>query len=59
MRGGTSEGPFFLHSDLPADPAERDALLIEIMGSGHPLQIDGIGGGNRARADDLRAAHAD
>jgi hypothetical protein len=46
MRGGTSKGPFFLASDLPADPASRDALLIEIMGSGHPLQIDGIGGGN-------------
>lgn len=46
MRGGTSKGPFFLRSDLPADPAQRDALLIEIMGSGHPLEIDGIGGGN-------------
>lgn len=46
MRGGTSKGPFFLRSDLPADPAQRDALLLEIMGSGHPLQIDGLGGGN-------------
>ncbi|MBH0239056.1 4-oxalomesaconate tautomerase [Methylobrevis albus] len=46
MRGGTSKGPFFLSRDLPADPATRDAMLIEIMGSGHPLQIDGIGGGN-------------
>jgi len=46
MRGGTSKGPFFLSRDLPADPVERDRLLLEIMGSGHPLQIDGIGGGN-------------
>ena len=46
MRGGTSKGPFFLASDLPSDPAARDELLIEIMGSGHPLQIDGVGGGN-------------
>ncbi|MEL5879158.1 4-oxalomesaconate tautomerase [Cereibacter sphaeroides] len=46
MRGGTSRGPFFLASDLPADRAERDRLLISAMGSGHPLQIDGIGGGN-------------
>ncbi len=46
MRGGTSKGPFFLSRDLPADPIERDRLLVEIMGSGHPLQIDGIGGGN-------------
>jgi 2-methylaconitate cis-trans-isomerase PrpF len=46
MRGGTSKGPFFLARDLPLDPAQRDALLIEVMGSGHPLEIDGIGGGN-------------
>lgn len=46
MRGGTSKGPFFLNSDLPADPIERDRVLLSIMGSGHPLQIDGIGGGN-------------
>jgi 2-methylaconitate cis-trans-isomerase PrpF len=46
MRGGTSKGPFFLSSDLPADPQLRDEMLIEIMGAGHPLQIDGIGGGN-------------
>ena len=46
MRGGTSKGPFFLASDLPMDIAERDRLLLEVMGSGHPLQIDGIGGGN-------------
>jgi 2-methylaconitate cis-trans-isomerase PrpF len=46
MRGGTSRGPFFLTRDLPADPEARDAALIAVMGSGHPLQIDGIGGGN-------------
>jgi 2-methylaconitate cis-trans-isomerase PrpF len=46
MRGGTSRGPFFLASDLPADQAQKDAALLSIMGSGHPLQIDGIGGGN-------------
>jgi len=45
-RGGTSRGPFFLASDLPADPRERDAVLIAAMGSGHALQIDGLGGGN-------------
>lgn len=46
MRGGTSRGPFFLASDLPGNREERDAALLSIMGSGHPLQIDGIGGGN-------------
>lgn len=46
MRGGTSRGPFFLASDLPALPAERDALLLSVMGAGNDLGIDGIGGGN-------------
>jgi len=46
MRGGTSKGLYFLASDLPDQPAERDALLLAIMGSGHPLQIDGLGGAN-------------
>jgi 4-oxalomesaconate tautomerase len=45
MRGGTSRGLYFVKADLPADPHERDRLLIAVMGSGHPLQIDGIGGG--------------
>jgi 4-oxalomesaconate tautomerase len=44
MRGGTSKGAYFLASDLPADPAARDALLLAIMGSPNPRQIDGIGG---------------
>jgi 4-oxalomesaconate tautomerase len=44
MRGGTSKGAYFLARDLPADPAERDDLLLRIMGSPDPGQIDGIGG---------------
>jgi 4-oxalomesaconate tautomerase len=44
MRGGTSRGLYFLASDLPQQPEERDALLLGIMGSGHPQQIDGLGG---------------
>ena len=46
MRGGTSRGPFFLARDLPADAASRDAILLSVMGGGHDLGIDGIGGGN-------------
>ena len=46
MRAGTSRGPFFLSSDLPADDGMRDEVLLSAMGSGHELQIDGIGGGN-------------
>jgi len=44
MRGGTSKGGFFLKGDLPADPATRDALLLRVMGSPDPRQIDGMGG---------------
>jgi 4-oxalomesaconate tautomerase len=44
MRGGTSKGAYFLAGDLPADPAERDDLLLRIIGSPDPRQIDGIGG---------------
>lgn len=46
MRGGSSRGPYFLESDLPADTATRDAVLLAAMGSGHQLQVDGIGGAN-------------
>ncbi|WP_019180388.1 4-oxalomesaconate tautomerase [Microbacterium yannicii] len=44
MRGGTSKGAYFLAADLPADSAARDDLLLRIMGSPDPRQIDGIGG---------------
>jgi 4-oxalomesaconate tautomerase len=44
MRGGTSKGAYFLAGDLPADPAQRDDLLLRVMGSPDPRQIDGIGG---------------
>lgn len=44
MRGGTSKGAYFLAEDLPSPVAVRDALLLSIMGSPDPRQIDGIGG---------------
>lgn len=44
MRGGTSKGGYFLAEDLPTDTAARDALLLSIMGSPDPRQIDGMGG---------------
>ncbi|WP_307820531.1 4-oxalomesaconate tautomerase [Streptomyces silvae] len=44
MRGGTSKGAYFLADDLPRDPAARDDLLLRIMGSPDPRQIDGLGG---------------
>lgn len=44
MRGGTSKGAYFLAQDLPADEAERNALLLALMGSPDPRQVDGLGG---------------
>lgn len=46
MRGGTSKAAVFLARDLPSNAAARDALLLRIMGSPDPRQIDGIGGGD-------------
>ena len=46
MRGGTSRGPYLNRAHVPED---RDALarvLISMVGAGHPLNIDGIGGGD-------------
>jgi 4-oxalomesaconate tautomerase len=33
MRGGSSKGAYFRSEDLPADPNERDDLLLRVMGS--------------------------
>ena len=44
MRGGTSKGAYFLAEDLPDGIATRDRLLLRIMGSPDPRQIDGLGG---------------
>ena len=44
MRGGTSKGAYFRRDDLPDDPARRDDLVLRIVGSPDPRQIDGIGG---------------
>ncbi|HLS49656.1 MAG TPA: 4-oxalomesaconate tautomerase [Actinomycetaceae bacterium] len=44
MRAGTSRGLFFLEEDLPGDVAERNDLLLRLMGSPDARQIDGLGG---------------
>lgn len=44
MRGGTSKGVFFHEEDLPAGPEARDRMLLAVMGSPDPRQIDGLGG---------------
>lgn len=44
MRGGTSKGVFFHQGDLPADAGERERVILAVMGSPDPRQIDGLGG---------------
>lgn len=44
MRGGTSKGGYFLGTDMPTNTNDRDALLLNLMGSPDPRQIDGMGG---------------
>ncbi|MFD1840577.1 2-methylaconitate cis-trans isomerase PrpF family protein [Paracidovorax cattleyae] len=44
MRGGTSRGIYFHESDLPTDAKERESVLLQVLGSPDPRQIDGLGG---------------
>jgi 2-methylaconitate cis-trans-isomerase PrpF len=46
MRGGSSRGPYMNRADLPDDRDSLAEVLVAALGSGHPLNIDGIGGGN-------------
>lgn len=45
FRGGTSRGPYFRRADLPQDRETLARVLVAALGSGHKLNIDGIGGG--------------
>lgn len=49
MRGGTSKGIYFLLDDLPADDAERNALILRLVG-GDARQVNGLGGGDMLNA---------
>ena len=46
MRGGTSKGVFFVAGDLPSDRAERERILLRVIGSpdSYGKHIDGMGG---------------
>lgn len=44
MRGGSSKGLFLLADDLPTGSADRDDLLLRLLGSPDARQIDGLGG---------------
>ena len=43
-RGGTSKALFFHASHIPPPGNFRDRLLMRLMGSPDPMQIDGMGG---------------
>lgn len=46
LRGGSSRGPYFRRTDLPEDREVLSQVLMAVVGAGHPLNIDGLGGGN-------------
>lgn len=45
MRTGTSKSVYFKKNDLPEDPVLRDKVILAVLGSPDPVQIDGMGGG--------------
>ena len=45
LRGGTSRGPYFNRADLPEDRETLAQVLMALLGTGQPLNIDGLGGG--------------
>jgi len=64
MRGGTSKGVFFVASDLPADSALRDRILLRVIGSPdrYGKHIDGMGGATSSTSKVVlvaRSARAD
>ncbi len=46
MRGGSSRGPYLNRAHLPEDLDKLSDVLVAMIGSGHPINIDGIGGGS-------------
>ena len=61
VRGGTSKCWIFRQSDLPADTADIERLLIRTFGSPDLRQIDGVGGASSTTSkaiivDDLGSA---
>ncbi len=59
MRGGTSKGPYFKRNHLPEDLDQLAKVLIAAVGSGHELNIDGIGGGAAVTTKVAMLSHSD
>lgn len=59
MRGGTSRGPYMNRADLPDNREVLAEVLMAAVGSGHPLNIDGIGGGAAVTTKTAMLSHSD
>jgi 2-methylaconitate isomerase len=59
MRGGTSKGVFVREGDLPAAGPRRDGLLLRLMGSPDPMQLDGLGGSHSSTSKVLAVSPSD
>jgi len=59
MRGGTSKGVFLHLDDLPPFGHVLDELLLKIMGSPDPMQIDGLGGTHSSTSKVIIVAPSD
>ncbi|GAA4334830.1 2-methylaconitate cis-trans isomerase PrpF [Pigmentiphaga soli] len=61
MRGGASQGVFFNLRDLPRDPAQRDRLLLRVLGGPDPAarRLDGLAAGAVALVGASRRDDAD
>ena len=55
-RGGTSRGVYFLENDLPYRQAIRAQILLNILGSPDPRQVDGLGGGTSSTSKTMIVA---
>ena len=59
MRGGTSKGVFVREDDLASTGPERDRMLLALMGSPDPMQLDGLGGGHSSTSKVVSVARSD
>jgi 2-methylaconitate isomerase len=59
MRGGTSKGVFVRDGDLPAAGPRRDGLLLRLMGSPDPMQLDGLGGSHSSTSKVMSVSLSD
>ena len=59
MCGGTSRGPYFNRADVPEELDDLAGVLVTVVGSGHPLNIDGIGGGSAIKTKVAKLSKSD